>query len=620
MNVLPRLRHALAAARERKLTRTLTLYTSISLTALGVVNLFLTHYNLPPRIFDILLVVLVCGLPAALLAAWNHAGGGTRPLRRSEGTVYAALLLLAIAGSVYVAGVPESHPRPSGGKSIAVLPFANLGQKDEDGYLSDGVTEDIITQLSKIADLRVISRTSVMQYRNTTKSLRDIGRELDVAAILEGSVRRAADRVRIVGQLIDARTDEHLWANTYDRQMTDIFAIQSDVALRIAEELRAQLLPEEKERIEKPSTGNIDAYTYYLRGRDYYYRYSNEGNENAIALFRKALSMDPRYALAYAGLGDALSRKSDYDDTGAWLDSAVSASQTAIGLDPGLAEGYKALGVACESQGDYGKALENYYRAARLNPSYAPAVSNIGSVHYQQGQYDRALTWMRKAASLQPGFARWSSNVGLQYFSLGEDSLATVWFRKALDLQPEFFFPSIVLAYIDLYAGRLDLARARMDTVARAHRDVYAVLDAAGDIELLDGKYTRAQACYEKAVARQSLNGPSGTKLAFVLTKLKQTRRARGILNGNVAAYAGSSNPNAIYASAEAYAVLDSTDQATDAFQRAIDSGYRSYRWASVDPLLDGIRQDPRFAKSMAQLQSSIDAMRRNVREEGLEQ
>jgi len=191
-------------------------------------------------------------------------------------------------------------------KSIAVLPFKSLSDSKEDEYFSDGTTEDIISQLSKIGELKVISRTSAMRFKNTTKSLREIGRELDVATILEGSVRRSGDRVRIVSQLVDTRTDEPLWTETYDRQMSDIFEIQSDVAQKIATELRAQLSPEVKRRMERKPTESLEAYDYYLKGREYYYRYRKQDNEHAIELFKKALELDPDYALAYAGLGDAL--------------------------------------------------------------------------------------------------------------------------------------------------------------------------------------------------------------------------------------------------------------------------------------------------------------------------
>ncbi len=177
------------------------------------------------------------------------------------------------------------------------VPFKNLSDSKEDEYFSDGVTEDIITQLSKIGDLKVISRTSVMRYKASDKNIREIGKELNVATVLEGSVRRLGNEVRIVAQLIDASNDEHLWAETYDKELTKIFSIQSEIAQQIAAALKAKLSPAEKERIEKRPTESLDAYAYYLKGRQYYYRYHRQDNENAIGLFVKALELDPNYAL-----------------------------------------------------------------------------------------------------------------------------------------------------------------------------------------------------------------------------------------------------------------------------------------------------------------------------------
>ena len=187
----------------------------------------------------------------------------------------------------YLVSEPQSSVPEQ--KSIAVLPFKNLSEAKENEYFSDGVTEDIITQLSKISGLKVISRTSVMRYKASTKSMREIGTELDVTNILEGSVRRADNQVRIVATLIDAASDEQVWTDTYDKELTKIFEIQSDVAKQIAAALKTRLSPEEKARIEKKSTDNLDAYTYYLKGRQYYNLYRREANETAIELFKKGI-------------------------------------------------------------------------------------------------------------------------------------------------------------------------------------------------------------------------------------------------------------------------------------------------------------------------------------------
>ena len=194
---------------------------------------------------------------------------------------------------------PAACARP---RSVAVLPFLNLSANPDNGYFADGITEDVIAQLSKIEALKVISRTSAMMFRTRQETLREIGAKLGVAAILEGSVRQAGNRVRIVAQLIDAATDEHLWAETYDRELADIFAVQSDVALQIAAALKAGLSPHEKARIVRPPTHDVEAYHLYLQGRHCHFRFTREGIQKGLEFYAKAVERDPGYALAYSAI------------------------------------------------------------------------------------------------------------------------------------------------------------------------------------------------------------------------------------------------------------------------------------------------------------------------------
>lgn len=207
--------------------------------------------------------------------------------RRSKPRWIIAAVIVALAAVGIFLFVPPPQRASANLKTIAVLPFNNMSGNPEDEYLSDGMTEDILTHLGKIADLKVISRTTMMQYKGSKKSLRDIAKELNAGVVLEGSVRRVADQLRITAQLIDAGSDAHLWAEMYDNEFTKIFAIQSDVAQKIAAALDAKLSPSEKERIEKKPTVNIDAYKMYLKGREYRSRLKKQDNETAIDLFRR---------------------------------------------------------------------------------------------------------------------------------------------------------------------------------------------------------------------------------------------------------------------------------------------------------------------------------------------
>jgi TolB-like protein/Tfp pilus assembly protein PilF len=603
----------------RKVRQKLAIYLSAALTILGVTNLFSGVYHLPAVIFDVVLVIFLCGFPCAVTAVWLHGAEVRQKFRWPEIAVYGFFVILGTVIVLRITGTPGARLLPANAKSIAVLPFVNLSDSKDDEYFSDGVTEDIITQLSKIANLRVISRTSTLQYKNAKKSIREIAQELDVAHVLEGSIRRAGGRVRIVGQLIDARNDNHLWAETYDRDMSDVFTIQSEVARNIARALQATLSPLELQRIEKHTTESLDAYGYYLRGRDYYYRYTKQDNERAIELFRKALEVDPRYALAFAGIGDAYGlRVTRYGFGSEWTDSAIAISTYSIALDPTLAEGYKALGLALETEGKTRDALQQYYRAVELNPNYAPVLANIGSVNFTLGRYDEALPWVKKAVTLQPGSAHYYTLVGLQYFSLAFDSAAGHWLSRALALQPEMVFPGILMTYVELYQGNAEKARTRINDLVASHPDENAVLDAAGDVELLAGRYDRAVQHYSNACKRSGIASPSGVKLSYALLRVRKTAEARKDLNEILSAFdtsgvqysEGSLVP---YILAEAYSVKRNTGNSVRWLLRAMALGYRDYRWASTDPLLENLKADPEGAKALASLKEQFDSMRSRV-------
>src|SRR5438093_11109934 len=235
-----------------------------------------------------------------------------------------------------------ARPRPP---SVAVLPFLNLSADPENEYFADGITEDVIAHLSKIRALKVISRTSVMAFKQREQSLREIGARLEVATLLEGSVRRAGDRVRIVAQLIDAESDRHLWAETYDRRLTDVFAIQTDVALQIAAALKAELSPDEKSRLHQEPTSDLQAYQLYLQGRHCYLRYTAEGSRRGIEYFEQAVAKDPNYALAYAALAMVYTELAETGSLrpGEAYARARDASAKALALDLGLGEAHCML-------------------------------------------------------------------------------------------------------------------------------------------------------------------------------------------------------------------------------------------------------------------------------------
>jgi TolB-like protein/Flp pilus assembly protein TadD len=505
-------------------------------------------------------------------------------------------------------------------KSVAVLPFENMSDSKEDEFFSDGITEDIITQLSNIGELKVISRTSVMQYKNTSKNLRDIAKELNVATVLEGSVRRAGNQVRIGAQLIDATNDEHIWAQTYDKEMTQIFAIQSDVAQQIALALKAKLSPREEEQLAKKPTGNIDAYAYYLKGREYYYRYGKKDNENAIELFKKSLEIDPDYALAYAGLGDAYGQRvSKFDFPSEWIDSSIAVSDKAISLDPTLAEGYKALGLAYGQKGWLTRSLEIYRKAIELNPNYTPAVGNIGFVNGQLGNFDEALRWHKRSLAVDPMIARSYLGVGSVYLNLGDYTAAEEWLNKALALQPDLRSAQHLLARMSLTKGDYQGVIEQSEKLLSSDPNNITSLSFAGFAEVGLGNYPRAEEYFARTVAIDSVYGNT-SGLGYVYWKTGRQDAARKMFARTIDVdqkefAQGNERSEIPYELAEINAIQGNKTEAYDWLQRAIDAGWRGYMWAEMNPLLENLRGDVRFKKIMADVKAKVDEMRKRVEE-----
>jgi TolB-like protein/Tfp pilus assembly protein PilF/predicted Ser/Thr protein kinase len=550
---------------------------------------------------------------------------GTAPPRRTRVYLYGAGVVVLALLVWYFFLRPKTPTIDR--KSIAVLPFANLSESKEDEYFSDGITEDILTQLSKIADLRVISRTSVMQYKGTKKSIREIGNELNVATILEGSVRRAENQVRIVAQLIDARNDEHLWAETYDQEFTQIFAIQSDVAEKIAAALQAKLSPAEKERIGSKPTANLTAYEYYLRGRDYYCHYNKQDNETAISLFKNALEFDPNYAQAWAGLGDAYAQRyGRFFFPLAWLDSAITVSQKAIALDPNAAEGFKALGTTYIYKGLPRQAFEAFQQAVERNPNYYPAIANLGLNYLMTGSLAEALRWQKKAVAINPAAINHYGYIGESYRRLDMPLQAEQCFKKAIELQPDFADTYFFLALLYLAQSRDEQAKEQVEKMAALVPGEIRIIEGAGQIYGLMGNFAAAKPCYQRALQIEASVATDPRSLCaiglgHVLLKEGQQQQAHKLLDSALSARikaidAGSSEDSEIfYYTAAIYAIRNNKAEAYKWLQKAIDAGWRDYRTALRDPWFENLRGDDRFKQMTAQVKTQVEEMRQRVEE-----
>ena len=285
---------------------------------------------------------------------------------------------------------------------VAVLPFANMSPDPNDEYFADGMTEELIDRLGQVKQLRVIARTSVMSYKKKDKKAGEIAEELLVGSLVEGSVRKAGNRVRVTVQLIGAETEEHLWSSHYDGNLDDIFAVQSEIAEKVAGELKVHLLPSEKDTLEKKPTENLEAYTLYLRAKQLSHEGSGEGHAGAIKLLEKALTLDHSFVLAYAQLAYDYRVTSLEGDYTAVVGKAVAAAQKAIELGPEYAEAHVAMAEAHMALDRLDDARSEMQKAVEINPNLPEAYMALAENHTTFGRLDEALTCARKASELDP--------------------------------------------------------------------------------------------------------------------------------------------------------------------------------------------------------------------------
>ena len=453
------------------------------------------------------------------------------------------------------------------GYRVAVLPFSNISSDPKDEYFADGMTEELISTLSRIQGLRVIARTSVMQYKGVQKSVVVIGRELNVRAVLEGSVRKSGNKLRISVQLIDAANQEHLWSEEYDRELTDVFVIQGNVAQRVAEALQIQLAAGERTQIGKSWTGNVEAYTLYLRGRYAWNKRSPPDLLESVEYFKKAAQKDPRYALAFAGLADAYTLLGNYyvlPPTDAYT-QAQTAALKALEIDESLAEAHTSLAFALmHYHWDWAGAEKEFKRAIELNPSYAVGESWYAYFLTVTGRFNEAVDVRAKAQELDPLSIVISSDVGLTLYFARKYDETVEQFRKTLSSDPSFYAAYIPLGAALLHLHRPDEAVAAFKK-ARTFSQNHPIPSAA--------------LAYALAVSGKK---EEAIKIAEGLKKLSSRSYVSPYWIGII--YAGLGDDNAAF----------------DWLERGIASHDGSMIFLKVEPILDRLRPDPRFARLLA--------------------
>jgi TolB-like protein/Tfp pilus assembly protein PilF len=521
-------------------------------------------------------------------AAVATASHRTPTLRRKHVIIVTSSLLIAAIGVgvwFYSRQATLTPSLPT--KSIAVLPFENLSRDPDNAYFTEGVQDEILTRLAKIADLKVISRTSTQRFKSSPDNLPQIAKQLGVANILEGSVQKAADQVRVNVQLINAASDAHLWAESFDRKLTDIFAVESDIATTIAETLQAKLTGSEKTAIAKRPTENTEAYELYLKGRFFWNKRTGADLRTAIEYFNQALGKDPSYALAYAGLADSYSLLSVFGAASP-ADSfpqAKAAAKKALELDDTLAEAHTSLANALVNYDfDFEQSLKEFERAIQLNPNYATAHHWLSDlVLLPLGQFDRAIAEGKRAVELDPLSLIINADLGKDYFNARRYDEASAQLRKTIEMDPRFYYAHWTMGQVWQLKGQLNGAIAQYRKAVELNDDPYV-------LALLGQAYARAG---QREEAQK------------ILARLNEEAKSRYV---------------SAYSFALMYLALGDKERAIDELERAYrERAGGDVGWIKVDPMLDDLRGNPRFEALVQKIlapKKSLRSAQESVRHE----
>ena len=639
---------------DRKVVRWSLAYLAGAWLLYEALSLVSQNFDLAPEFIRATTVVLIVGLPVAVVLAWYHGEKG----RQRVGLVEAALLtVLLVAGSIGVIKVgradmrssptpdaPGSAAADADPKSVAVLPFTSLSADKEDTYFAEGVQEQILLQLATLPQLKVISRTSVVQYSDGARDLGDIAKQLKVATVLVGTVRRADDRVRITARLINARTNAQLWAEAYDGTMSDVFAIQDSVAMAIAIVLRGRLTGDDADRITGPPTKNLAAYDVYARARSHQLlRASTIADDQYAAerLFEQAVQLDPEFALAYARLSviNAQIFWMAFDRSQQRLARAKGYAEKALALQPELPEAHFAMGYYYYyGLRDYSAAQQKFNTVVERVPGSSDAHQALAFIARRRGDWALALVEMERVTGLDPRGAEMFRNLGETFEALGRFEEADRAYAQAVALAPELTAAALGRAYLYVkWRGTTDSLRIMLQrapasfepsfgnvvaprvwlaTAERRYDDALAALAAfpkraidmqrlyyplsglAGQIYDLKGQHARARVMHDSA--RVELE-----------SRLRKEPDDPRLLAGLAITYASlGRREDAVAAAARAVHVMPSTRDAFDApFYRMIlasvyaKNGQADEAVKEIDALLrtpagltvNELRVDPRW-------------------------
>src|SRR6266568_697322 len=515
-----------AELKRRNVYKVAIAYAVVAWLLIQIATQVFPFFEIPNWAVRLVVLVIMIGFPVALILAWafelTREGikrtEDVRPnesIKRKTEHRFSTLIIVAavIAAGLLTFHFSQQHkvaavaPPASNNKSVAVLPFENLSSDKENAFFAQGIQDEIITTLSKISGLRVISRTSTARYNSAPENLAEIARQLRVSNVLEGSVQKVGDRVHINVQLIQADTDAHLWAQSYDRQLTDIFSVEAEVAKSIADSLQATLSPQEKARVETKPTSNADAYVLYLRGRDYQRRPDNllQDFQTAINFYDQAIKLDPKFALAHARLSTSTSNVYHfYEPTETWKQKLHAEALESLRLQPNLGEGHLALGLYhYYVEGDYEAALRELGLAADALPNDGDVGLYTAAVERRRGKWTQALAAYQHAEEIDPRNSVMLYDASQTYFGLRDWRTAAERMDRVLALFPDSFNVKIQRAYIEFFwKGSTAPIKAALESLPPTLDPDGVVTFARWDVSLMD----RDAAAAEKALASCQLD------------------------------------------------------------------------------------------------------------------
>jgi len=544
--------------------------------------------EIPNWVVRLIIVLIAIGFPIALVIAWAFEAtpegikrteiADTMPVmagQKKHVWIYVIVIGAAISVALFFLGrytagngtLRQSEAATVSAKSIAVLPFDNLSRDPDNAFFAEGVQDEILTRLAKVADLKVIARTSTQKFKSAPTDLREVAKQLDVTNILEGSVQKANDQVRVNVQLINALTNSHLWAEIYDRKLTDIFAVESDIAKTIADALQAKLTGSEKRMMAAQPTSDTTAYELYHKGRSLWGERTGDNIPKAIAFYEQAIARDPNYALAYAGLSTAYILAPFYTgaDRREANAKAKEAALKALRLDPNLAEAHLALGkVLFFSEIDLAGAMREYKRAIELKPNDADAHHWFGNDTLSGlGQFEEAIAEGKRSVELDPLSVVINADLGMTFLYAHRYEESASQLRKTLELDPTSFYTHYNLGILRQATGDLSGAIAE-----------YEKAKQLGDNTYVSTLYAQAKA----------LAGDKDPALRMLsdLDKMSQQREVVGYLRALL------------------YLSLNNKDEALRWLEQDFEERDGSnISTIKVDPLLISLHGDPRFEALM---------------------